>query len=292
MRLVGFAVLLLAALPLRAGAEDNAAQAARKAAGALRAAISGLDAARSAKDRVAALTTAVEAYEGGLSALRSGLRQVTLREDQLQAQFDAKRGRLQQLLGVLTAMERTPAPLLLVGPEGPLDTVRSGMIVSDVTPALQVEAQALGQQLKELADLRASQEEASVTLRGGLKAVQAARTELSQAISDRTDLPKRYTESAEELAKVAVSVTSLDKFADVLSDRRMAEANPKTRFQRGQGQPAAAGAGQLSCTRRARPTLRASAAPALSLPPRRVRWSLPPGMRRSAIVGRFWTTEM
>lgn len=225
--------LCLAAGPLRAA--DDAAAGARAAASQLQAAITALKAAQGARDRVAALTTTIEAYESGLSALRDGLRRVTFREDTLQAQLDAKRDRISRLLGVLSSIGRSPGPLLLLNPEGPLGTVRSGMIVSDVTPGLQAEAETLRQQLQEIAALRAAQQSAADTLRSGLKTVEEARLALSQAISERTDLPKRFTESGAELERVAQSVKTLGDFADLLSDQRMAQADPQRDFASAKG---------------------------------------------------------
>lgn len=225
--------LCLAAGPLRAA--DDAAAGARAAASQLQAAITALKAAQGARDRVAALTTTIEAYESGLSALRDGLRRVTFREDTLQAQLDAKRDRISRLLGVLSSIGRSPGPLLLLNPEGPLGTVRSGMIVSDVTPGLQAESETLRQQLQEIAALRAAQQSAADTLRSGLKTVEEARLALSQAISERTDLPKRFTESGAELERVAQSVKTLGDFADLLSDQRMAQADPQRDFASAKG---------------------------------------------------------
>lgn len=231
--LVALFAALLAAWPLHA--EQGAAAQARAAAASLKTAIAGLDAANGASDRVAALTKTIGAYEDGLSALRDGLRRVTFREEALQKQLDAKRDRISRLLGVLSSIGRTPGPLLLLSPDGPLGTIRSGMMVSDVTPGLQAEAEALKTQLLEIADLRASQQQASDTLREGLQAVEAARVELSQAISDRKDLPKRFTESPDELAKLARSIDTLSQFADALSDRRMAQADPEHDFASAKG---------------------------------------------------------
>ncbi len=225
--------LCLAAGPLSAA--DDATAGARAAAAQLQAAITALKAAQGARDRVAALTTTIEAYESGLSALRDGLRRVTFRQEALQAQLDARRDRISRLLGVLSSIGRSPGPLLLLNPEGPVGTVRSGMIVSDVTPGLQAEAEALRGQLQEIAALRASQQAAAETLRSGLKAVEEARLALSQAISERTDLPKRFTESGAELERVAQGVKTLGDFADLLSDQQMAQADPQRDFASAKG---------------------------------------------------------
>jgi septal ring factor EnvC (AmiA/AmiB activator) len=202
--------LALAAAP--AGAETVAEMAARASAD-LQAAVAALEEATGSRDRVAALTATIRAYEEGLAALREALRQAGLREAALTLQFDAKRDRVARLLGVLARMERDPGPLLLLHPGGPLGTVRSGLMVAEVTPALQAEAERLRAELAELADLRALQAAAGQTLSDGLAAAQAARTALSQAISDRTTLPRRFTEDPEVLRGLLESADTLGAFA-------------------------------------------------------------------------------
>ena len=178
---------------------------------------SGVGGGEGAKDRVAALTATIKAYEAGLAALREALRQAELRENTLKLQFETKRDRLAQLLGVLSALDADQGPLLLLHPGGPLGTARSGMMLADVTPALQREAEALRGDLQELADLRGLQAAAGETLGKGLEAAQVARAALSQAISDRTDLPKRFTEDPEALKTLLESADTLDAFASGLS---------------------------------------------------------------------------
>ena len=97
------------------------------------------------------------------------------------------------------------APLLLLHPQGPLGAVRSAMIVQDVTPELQREAETLRHQLQRLARLRAIQQAAADTLREGMNAAQKARTDLSEAVSNRTNLPQRLTRSPEQLRRIADS---------------------------------------------------------------------------------------
>ena len=123
----------------------------------LQAAIKALEGARSAKERVKTLTQTITAYEQGLTALRESLRQVSIREATLLLQFEAQRERVSQLIAVLSQMEADPAPLLLLHPTGPLGTARSGMMVADVAPALQAEAEELRAQLNEVRALRALQ---------------------------------------------------------------------------------------------------------------------------------------
>lgn len=212
-RAAALALLLMAA---PAGADTVAEQAAAASA-ALAEAVTALEAATKSRDRVAALTQTIRAYEEGLAVLREALRQAELREATLVLSFNAQRDRIGQLLGVLARMEADPGPLLLLHPEGPLGTARSGMILADVTPALQAEADALKEELRELAELRALQAAAGETLTAGLTAAQDARSALSKAISDRTDLPRRFTEDPDTLRQLLESADTLGAFAAGLS---------------------------------------------------------------------------
>jgi len=182
----------------------------------LQAAGAALEAADGARDRVAALTQTVQAYEKGLTSLREGLRQATIRESAIHGVFSAESERLAQLLGVLQSIEAAPESHLLLHPSGPLGTVRSGMILSDVTPALSREATQLRQALQEVAMLRALQEAAVSTLEEGLQGVQAARIELSKAVANRTDLPRRLVTDEVAMENLIASADTLESFASGL----------------------------------------------------------------------------
>lgn len=207
------AAVLVLCLATASAAVAGVAEDAAEASANLKQAVEELQAADVAKDRVAALTSTIRAYEEGLAALREALRQAELRETQLTLTFERKRDRIAQLLGVLSRIDAEPGPLLLLHPTGPLGTVRSGMMLADVTPALQAEVNDLKTQLKELEDLRSLQQAAGQTLTNGLAAAQSARSDLSQAISDRTKLPKRFTEDPDVLRGLLESSDTLEAFA-------------------------------------------------------------------------------
>ena len=214
------ALILALSVPWGLAAQEVTGEVAKAAAAAsadLQASVRALQKADTAKDRVEALTSTIMAYEAGLGALREALRQAELRETTLTMAFQAKRDRLAQLLGVLGALDADQGPLLLLHPGGPLGTARLGMMLADVTPALQAEAEDLRRKLQELADLRALQKAAGETLTEGLGAATAARAALNQAISDRTDLPKRFTEDPETLRALLKSADTLDAFSSGLS---------------------------------------------------------------------------
>ncbi len=207
--------LLAASLLLgtAASAAPDLSAVALQAADDLQAASRSLEAADGARNRVKALTGTVEAYENGLAALRAGMRLAARRERALQASLAARDEEISQLLAALTAMGRSPAPLLLLHPSGPIGTARSGMILSDVTPDVQAEVEALRRDLEEIDALRALQTRAGGALASGLQGAQEARTALSQAMSDRKDLPRRFTADPERMRQLLETADSLDGFA-------------------------------------------------------------------------------
>ncbi|WP_298849231.1 peptidase M23 [uncultured Ruegeria sp.] len=235
MRLIALAIYLLSAL--QALAQTDSSQAALEAAEMLEQASISLTEAESARDRVRALTETIQAYEAGLSAMRSGLRKAATREAQLSAELRAREKDVRQLLGVLQTIETTAPPVLMLHPSGPLGAARTGMILSEVTPGLNAKAQALAQDLNEVQTLRILQQSASETLTEGLSGVQNARTRLSEAIADRTDLPRRFVEDPVRTAILISSTETLDGFASGLSEiseGEIIETNASVSDQKGQ----------------------------------------------------------
>jgi septal ring factor EnvC (AmiA/AmiB activator) len=184
-----------------------------------------LEAADGRSDRVAALTQTVQAYEDGLAALRDGLRRAAIRQRTLETDLAARSDEVARLLAVLQTMGRAPAPILLLHPSGPTGTARSGMMLADVTPALQDDVTALRTQLEEVAVLRSLQSDALTILEDGLDGAQTARAALSAAISDRTDLPQRFLEDPVQTAILLASAETLDAFASGLTEAN-ASAGP------------------------------------------------------------------
>lgn len=217
-------------------AQSETAQAARDAVARIEAAQVLLEAAQTRADRVAALTETVRAYEGGLVALRDGLRRVAIRRQAIEAELAARSEEISQLLGVLQSMGQAPGPLLLLHPSGPLGTARAGMILADVTPALQAEVARLQADLAVVRELNAVQDSAAQTLRDGLVGAQQARLDLTAAISQRTDLPQRFAEDPARRAELLASAQTLEGFANGLAgtlDGPMVGAAPDATALRG-----------------------------------------------------------
>lgn len=229
-------VLCLGLLASPVVAQEDPASAALRAKGLLEEAAVALDHAQGARDRVAALTQTVKAYEAGLAALRTGLRQAAIREKALTQELNSAQGQVADLLASLLTISRSPAPVQLTHPAGPTGTARAGMILTEISPALQAEADGLARDLEEVRTLRALQQSAADTLREGLSGAQEARTALSAAISDRTDLPKKFTADPVQTAVLVASSETLESFADNLGEIVVGdelEGGPDVHEQRG-----------------------------------------------------------
>jgi septal ring factor EnvC (AmiA/AmiB activator) len=114
----------------------------------------------------------------------------------------------------------------MLHPGGPMASARSGMMLAEVTPGLNAAAEKLRRDLEEVRTLRLLQQDAAQTLEDGLAGVQAARAELSQAVADRTDLPRRFTADPMRTAILIASTETLEGFASGLAEIAEGEVAP------------------------------------------------------------------
>ncbi len=218
-------VIAVSVLPMAVQAQvSGPAEIAAEAARAIEDAHVQLDQADGGRDRVAALTAAVRAYETGLSAMREGMRDVAIREKELSLKLAAQEADISQLLGVLSSLGPSATPETLAHPQGPVGAARAGMLLEAVMPGLNAQADGLKQDLDEVSALRRIQERAIDVLENGLSGLQTARTELSKAIADRTDLPRKFTEDSVRTAILISGSETLSAFASGLSNITTDEA--------------------------------------------------------------------
>ena len=177
-----------------------------------------LEAAETARDRARALTETVLAYEDGLDAMREGLRRAAIREAQLRGRLAGRDAEITALTGVLLSLPQSDAPTAFLHPDGPLGTVRAGMLLAELAPGLNDRVVDLRRDLEDVQSLVLLQRQAATRLEAGLDEVRAARVALNKAIADRTDLPRRFTADPERMARLLASAETLDAFSSGLVD--------------------------------------------------------------------------
>lgn len=221
-------------LPVALQAQTDAGAEARAAAAALEAATAQLDEAKGARDRVKALTQTIQAFERGLGAMRAGLRQAAISERQLTQKLSARDTEIAELLAVLQSIGGAPNPTAFLHPQGPTGTARAGMLLAELTPALNTRAEALRRDLEDVQTLRDLQNDAAGRLTAGLTQVQEARTALNQAMANRTDLPTRFTQDPVRTGVLIASTETLDGFASGLAEIVINETAPALAALEGQ----------------------------------------------------------
>ena len=210
-------ILIVSLLVPHIGFAQEAGADARDALRDLVAASIKLDQSDGARDRVKALTETILAFESGLTATRDGLRRAAVREEQLSRKLEARDSETAAFIGVLQSLGAGQSPTIFLHPQGPTGTARAGMLLSEMTPVMNVHAAQLRQEVEEVQMLRLLQQEVTDQLQLGLSEVQSARVALSIAIAERTDLPHQFIEDPVRTAILISSSETLEGFASGLS---------------------------------------------------------------------------
>jgi septal ring factor EnvC (AmiA/AmiB activator) len=213
---IGLVALCLMGAGLSVATGEPLADQARAAAAQVQEARSALEQTKSAKNRVKALTQTITSFERGLSVMRDSLRSITSQKRTVQERMNQQEVAYSQLLGVLLSIDKSPVQAQIIHPDGPLTTARSSMLVADILPSIQNKLGVLRNDMTELGYLIDLQKQVVADLETGLKSLQTARTDLSRAIADRTDLPRRFTEDPSRTAILIAASDTLDLFASGL----------------------------------------------------------------------------
>ena len=197
-----------------AHAQGSPADIAREASDLLSQATLALSEAEGSRDRIAALTGTVQAYERGLTAMREGLRRAALEERAIRSDLASRDAELMQLLAALQSIERSGGATQILHPDGPLPAIRTGMLASELVPALNARAQSVARDLSGVQDIIALQTAGQRQLEDGLAGIRTARLALSQAVSNRTDLPETAATDSATMEALINSSETLAAFAD------------------------------------------------------------------------------
>jgi len=158
--------------------------------------------------------------------MRDGLRQAAIRERALSARLTSQEAEISKLLSALQTMGRSNSPTALLHPSGAIGTARAGMLLAELGPALNASALVVRRDLEDVQTLRQLQQSAADRMAQGLTQLQTARTELNQAMAERTDLPQRFTADPTRTAILILSSETLVGFASGLSQIVVNETAP------------------------------------------------------------------
>ena len=225
-------IAVTAAFPATA-ADERPAQLLAKAETAL-------TAARTPKERLAALGLAAQAQEAVLLALRSDLRDLSIRANGVDDAVAARQRRLRAVLSALERLERAPQAATLAHPGGPLSAARAGMALSAFAPALKKEADGMRATLGGIRDLRQRREAAAAEARASLASLQEMRIEIASLLDRErktrrlpAELAARLKSDTEALAKSAETFRTLTEALPAPPKDIVLRASPSVRAVKG-----------------------------------------------------------
>ena len=175
------------------------------------------------RDRLVGLADQERAQEDELSHLEESL---TALETQERSQAEKLEGERQQIAALLAALQRVariPPEAALARPDGPVDTLRSALLLRDTVPALRARADALAQALTRLAETReALQAQRSRTYAARLTLIDRQK-EIGQLVARREELSRQTEEERQQVAQRTARLTGQAADLRQLMDRIEAE---------------------------------------------------------------------
>lgn len=156
--------------------------------------------------RLVELTAEAQMQEQRLDDLEIDLAALEREEHDKVAALDARRQETAELLGALQRLSRLPPEAVLARPGGPVDTLRSALLLRSMVPALRERADAVSEALNALADTReklVSQRDRAAAARAALD---AQRREIAPLVTRREEL---YRQTDEERITVAQNTARL-----------------------------------------------------------------------------------
>ncbi|WP_247878318.1 peptidoglycan DD-metalloendopeptidase family protein [Azospirillum sp. TSO22-1] len=189
------------------------------------------------RNRLVGLAEQARAQESELGELERTLAALEDEERAQAAKLDAERQNIARLLAALQRLSRVPPEVVMATPDGPVDTLRSALLLRDTVPALRERADALAAALQRLADVRERLEgqrvrtlsvRANLTSREGEIAALVARRE---ALSRQTDEERRSI--AQHMARLASQAGDLRQLMERVEQERRATIETAARLEAG-----------------------------------------------------------
>ncbi|NUB24503.1 peptidoglycan DD-metalloendopeptidase family protein [Azospirillum brasilense] len=175
------------------------------------------------RDRLVGLADQERAQEDELAHLEESLTALETQERNQAEKLEGERQQIAALLAALQRVARIPPEAALARPDGPVDTLRSALLLRDTVPALRARADALAQALTRLAETReALQAQRSRTYAARLTLIDRQK-EIGQLVARREELSRQTEEERQQVAQRTARLTGQAADLRQLMDRIEAE---------------------------------------------------------------------
>ncbi|MDQ2101441.1 murein hydrolase activator EnvC family protein [Azospirillum isscasi] len=175
------------------------------------------------RDRLVGLADQERAQEGELAHLEDTLTALEAQERSQSERLEGERQQIAALLAALQRVARIPPEAALARPDGPVDTLRSALLLRDTVPALRARADALAQALTRLAETRESLEaQRSRTYAARLTLIDRQK-DIARLVARREELSRQTEEERQQVAQRTARLTGQAADLRQLMDRIEAE---------------------------------------------------------------------
>ncbi|WP_188259045.1 murein hydrolase activator EnvC family protein [Azospirillum tabaci] len=159
------------------------------------------------RDRLVGLADQERAQEDELAHLEESLTALETQERNQAEKLEGERQQIAALLAALQRVARIPPEAALARPDGPVDTLRSALLLRDTVPALRARADALAQALTRLAETRETlQAQRSRTYAARLTLIDRQK-EIGQLVARREELSRQTEEERQQVAQRTARLT-------------------------------------------------------------------------------------
>ncbi|OYD85804.1 murein hydrolase activator EnvC family protein [Azospirillum brasilense] len=159
------------------------------------------------RDRLVGLADQERAQEDELAHLEESLTALEAQERNQAEKLEGERQQIAALLAALQRVARIPPEAALARPDGPVDTLRSALLLRDTVPALRARADALAQALTRLAETRETlQAQRSRTYAARLTLIDRQK-EIGQLVARREELSRQTEEERQQVAQRTARLT-------------------------------------------------------------------------------------
>ncbi|MGQ9366889.1 murein hydrolase activator EnvC family protein [Azospirillum sp. ST 5-10] len=147
------------------------------------------------------LADQARAQEGELVELEDTLRALEAEEGERTVRLDEEREQIARLLAALQRLSRVPPEVAIARPGGPVDTLRSALLLRDTVPVLRSRADELASALQRLAEVRERLVEQRRRTEAARAALDARQTEIARLVARREALSRQTEQERQGVAR-------------------------------------------------------------------------------------------
>ena len=180
------------------------------------------------RGRLVGLADEERAQESELDQLEETLTALEAEEHDRAGRLESERQQIAALLAALQRLARIPPEAALARPEGPVDTLRSALLLRDTVPTLRARADALAAALSKLAETREKLEGQRTRTLAARVALAERQKEMARLVARREELSRQTEEErlqvAQHSARLAGQAADLRQLMERIEAERRAAA--------------------------------------------------------------------